>query len=437
MRARPVGLHVPVHGDGRAFARLARAFGARILRRDLTELSDLDDLFAPSGPIAESQRGMARAFGVDRARFLVGGASAGLKALVWALPRGTVAVPRDVHRSVVSAAAAAGHRLRVLPTRFDPRFGIPLGPTAEDVAATLAIDGSVRAVVVHHPTYHGVVGDLDALTAVCRERGVAVLVDSAHGAHFGLHPDLPEPAYRHEVDAVVMGMHKSGGALTQGALLLLRGDAVAPERLEEGLALFQSSSPSYLLMASVELAAADLVEGGPGLWARAVDVGLRARKLADRVFSPAPGQNADPTRITVLEPPGSETPSLVAEYRGGGTALYVVGPGIGAQASRRLLTHLRGIVPASPDPLPWDPAGSEPLDPRGALLAQRAWVAPERAAGRVSAGIVSLSPPCVPLALPGETWTPRALGTLTRGLSSGRVAQGLGAGGTVPVVAGS
>ncbi|MDI3256734.1 MAG: aminotransferase class I/II-fold pyridoxal phosphate-dependent enzyme [Kyrpidia sp.] len=261
---RPAAWHVPGHKMGRgAPPDLLRWLGPG-LRLDLTELPGLDDLHQPEGPIAEAQALAARAAGADESFFLVGGSTAGNVALLLAScePGETVLVARNVHRSVMSGLILAGASAITVAPDWEDEVGIPGGVRPEAVERALQAHPEVRTVIVTSPTYHGICSDLARLAEVVHRCGGRLFVDEAHGAHVCFVPGSPPCALDSGADAAVQSWHKTAGSLTQSAVLHVRGNRVDRARLRQALALVQSSSPSYLLMASLDLARQWMLEEG-------------------------------------------------------------------------------------------------------------------------------------------------------------------------------
>lgn len=245
--------HMPGH-KGSAAGYLAR-FG-ELAAWDLTEADGLDDLHEPVGAIAESERILAAAVGAGRAFMLVNGATVGIQAAILTAcrPGETILLPRNAHRAVWSALALGDVRPLWLPV--EEARGLALGLTPSKLACTLDEHPEVRAVFVVNPSFYGVLPDLAGLIDVAHRRGVVVIVDEAHGAHFPfVRPELA--AGRLGADLVIDSWHKSMGSLGQTAVLLCNREELRPERW---LTLLQTTSPSYPLMASIDWARAEWQE---------------------------------------------------------------------------------------------------------------------------------------------------------------------------------
>jgi arginine/lysine/ornithine decarboxylase len=244
--------HVPAHA-GR-FPGVS-GFSEEPYRYDLTELDGLDVLSEPSGCLREAQEQIAGLFGAAHSFFLVNGATVGLLAALLAAlrPGDKVLLPRNAHRSVLSGLILTGAEpIWLLPERL-PGWGLWGGVSVDEVRLQLNQHPDVKALALTSPTYEGIGSDTAALAALCRERGVLLVVDEAHGSLWPLTRHLPASAVQTGADAVIHSIHKSGGCLTQGALAHLpEGSRLNPAAFQQALNLVQTTSPSYLLMASLE-----------------------------------------------------------------------------------------------------------------------------------------------------------------------------------------
>lgn len=229
---------------------------------DPTELPGLDNLHDPRGVISRAQGAVADLYGAAKSYFLVNGSSVGLMAAITALagPGDCVLVPRGSHKSIIAGLVHSGAMPVWLEQPFCPELQHWLPPTFSEVQSNLAAH-PIKAAVFANPDYYGFVPPLSQLAALCRREGVALIADEAHGAHLAWGRDigLPEDAVTAGCTIAVQSPHKTLPALTQAAWLHLTDPALAG-RMQETLNLFQTTSPSYLLLRSLEYA---------GAWARA------------------------------------------------------------------------------------------------------------------------------------------------------------------------
>jgi len=250
--------HVPGHKNGQAYDGSGGAgFLSGIMKVDLTEITGTDDLHHPEGVIREAQRLAAECFGAEESFLLVGGSTAGNLALILTVcpePGMTLILQRNVHKSVIHGLMLGGVNAVFLEPELDPVSGLAVAPAVETVQAALAAYPDAAAVLVTMPNYYGMGMDLAPLAETCHSSGVPLLVDEAHGAHYGLHPALPAGGLASGADGVVQSTHKMLPALTMGAMLHVQGQRLDRVLLRQRLAMVQSSSPSYPVMASLDLA---------------------------------------------------------------------------------------------------------------------------------------------------------------------------------------
>lgn len=218
-----------------------------INNRDITELSFSDNLTQPSSVIYQSQRAYASSIGAKHCHYLVGGSSSGIMALV-ACARGKILTESNCHISVVRSAKLYNKQLVYITNRVEQDINMPL--CIDDIIYALDSDDDIGTILLTSPTYYGMCADLPTIYKLAKKRDKILFVDSAHGAHFGLHRSLPINAVN-SCDACVQSTHKTLGALTQTAVLLSNNTKLS-QRLKEELVEITTTSPSYLLMSSIE-----------------------------------------------------------------------------------------------------------------------------------------------------------------------------------------
>ncbi|RIX49302.1 aminotransferase class I/II-fold pyridoxal phosphate-dependent enzyme [Paenibacillus nanensis] len=273
-----VSFHVPGHHHGEALLYALQQMGlqsydllhhyAPIMELDLTELSSTDDLHHPEAAIKEAQQLAADCYGADETFFLVGGSTSGNLSLLLAVcdPGDLVIVQRNVHKSVLNGLALAGASAVFLAPEHEPITHLPVVPSIEQVEQALQKYPEAKAVFLTNPNYYGMGVTLEPYAEVCHRHGKPLLVDEAHGAHYGFHPQLPASAIRAGADGVVQSTHKTLPALTMGAMLHIRGGRIDRTKLKEALAMVQSSSPSFPIMASLDISRAIVGTLGPALY---------------------------------------------------------------------------------------------------------------------------------------------------------------------------
>lgn len=443
---------------------------------DVTELPGLDDLHAPSGPIAEAQELCARLYGADHSFFLVNGSTVGMQALCLAAlnPGDEVILPRHVHRSAVAGLVLSGAVPRWIPSRWEESLHVPYGPAPEDLERLIRECPQARAVFLVNPNYQGFCPESGELIAQARAAGMLVLADEAHGSHLGFSDKLPAQALRLGADASVMSFHKTLGSMTGSAVLHLSGPRIDPRRVQSALRLLQTSSPSYILLVSLDLARRRAARHGARLAGRLIGALEEFReKIAAVPGMACPGSSparcaglasCDPFKI-LLVPEADSGHSLAAALRRRGVGVEMSAPAyalavVGLGDTPASLRRLAGAVEAAarelksagrprqalgPSPLgPGDALPEARLTPRDAFQAPRVWVPLREAAGRTAADCVTVSPPGSVVISPGEVIAPETAecleaalgeGLSVQGVESDRIGDRIGGSAWLPVVA--
>jgi len=430
-------MHIPGHKLGQAAPAEWRAFlGPGALSIDLTEAPGLDDLHAPEGVIAEAQALAAEAFGAERSFFLVGGTTAGLHALILAAcrPGDTVAVPRHAHRSVLGALILSGAQPLWVRAAFHEELDIAVAPDSRSLEEALA---TAAAAVLVHPTYYGIACRLEEAIAQIHRRGLPVLVDEAHGSHFAFHPALPPSALSRGADGVVQSIHKTGGSLTQSSICHLgRGSRLEEQRLRAMLRLVQSTSPSYLLMSSLDVARRELALHGRDNWDRSLDLAHRTRQKLASLRGISLAEASDPTKILINVTRRGLTGfqaseqlwshGVAVESTGLGYVLAVLTPGDTEETAETLVAAVAALRdgPGAPPRPPEPPWPETVLSPRDAYLGVQESVPLAQSVGRIAAELVAPYPPGIPVVAPGERLTAEVVAYLRHAVAAGHHLQG-------------
>jgi arginine decarboxylase len=267
-------LHVPGHKSGRGVDPTARPYYESILRLDLTEISGLDDLHHPEEAILEAQRLAADCFGAEETFFLVNGSTVGNLSMIMSVCRkgDLLLVQRDAHKSVIHGLMLAGARAVFVNPEVDPATGVTLGLSKLAVEEALEQYPEAKGLLVTRPSYYGTAMPLEDIAESLHAQGKPLLVDEAHGAHFGFHPSLPASALSCGADIVVQSTHKLLTAMTMGAMLHVQGDLVDRKEIKRFLTMLQSSSPSYPLMASLDISRRQMHTSGAELLGEGLSV---------------------------------------------------------------------------------------------------------------------------------------------------------------------
>ena len=246
---RRLPMHMPGH-KRKTPAKYLKKLAADI---DITEIDGFDDLHDPTGIIKEAEARAAALWGAERSHILVGGSTVGILAGMYSFlaPNDEVLLARNCHKSVYHAIEICGAVPRYIVPEFGGSGGIRTHISPEKVAAALDYFRNVKLVVITSPTYEGVISDVASIADICHKRGVALLVDEAHGAHLDLSEYFTHGAVKAGADVVVQSLHKTLPSLTQTAIAHV-GGMCDKEKFARALDIFETSSPSYLLMASAD-----------------------------------------------------------------------------------------------------------------------------------------------------------------------------------------
>ncbi|MCM3356209.1 aminotransferase class I/II-fold pyridoxal phosphate-dependent enzyme [Bacillus halotolerans] len=250
--------HVPGHHNGDVFFDEAKTIYNPLLTIDLTELSGLDDLHHPSGVIKEAQDLVSQLYGSAESFFLVNGTTVGNLAMILSVcdTGDTILIQRNCHKSVFHAVDLAGAEPVYLAPDIDEIMHVPTHVSLDTIKEALKAYPNAKGLVLTNPTYYGHSADLTEIISEAHQYGIPVLVDEAHGAHFVLGKPFPASALQMGADIVVQSAHKTLPAMTMGSYLHLNNNKIERNRVADYLNRLQSSSPSYPIMASLDLARA-------------------------------------------------------------------------------------------------------------------------------------------------------------------------------------
>lgn len=253
---RPVSFHVPGHKYGEIFQPEAQHYYKQMLQMDATELSGLDDLHAPEGAILEAEVLLADLYQTRKSYFLVNGSTVGNLAMIMAAcEEGTkVLVQRNCHKSILNGLNLAKADPIFLEPEFNQEWKVPSGIRLETVRESIKLYPDAKALILTYPNYYGMGFELQEIINEAHRHHIPVLIDEAHGPHFILGEPFPSSALQLGADIVVQSAHKILPAMTMGSYLHINSDLVNRNKVKEYLAMLQSSSPSYPIMASLDLA---------------------------------------------------------------------------------------------------------------------------------------------------------------------------------------
>ncbi len=247
---------VPGHHMGNVENRLKDFIGGKTFRSDVNAPIGLDSLQHPTGVIQQAQELMADFTGADQSFFLVNGTTSGIIAMIMSVckAKDKIILPRNVHKSIISALVLSGSIPIYVMPKIDRQLEIANQPSVADYKRAILRYPSAKALLVINPTYFGAIADLKEITTFAHAHNMVVLVDEAHGAHYYFSENGPISAMKAGADLASVSFHKTGGSLTQSSVLLLKGDRVAPYEVSKSLGIINTTSPSNILIASLDAA---------------------------------------------------------------------------------------------------------------------------------------------------------------------------------------
>ncbi|WP_125152732.1 aminotransferase class I/II-fold pyridoxal phosphate-dependent enzyme [Clostridium rectalis] len=307
-----IPFHVPGHKKGVGIEEEFKNFiGHNAFKIDVTVFKLVDSLHHPTGPIKKAQELAADAYGSDAAFFSIHGTSGAIQAMIMSVVSSgdKIIIPRNVHKSVTAGIILSGATPVYMQPELDRKVGIAHGVTKETVEETLKANPDAKAVLIINPTYYGVATDIQNIANIVHSYNIPLIVDEAHGPHLGFNEKLPISAMNAGADICAQSTHKIIGALTQCSLLQVRSGRVDIHRVQQILNVLQTTSPSYILMVSLDCARKQIALQGYDLLEKTIELSNYARENINKIpgfycfgqeILGQPGVFAlDPTKITI------------------------------------------------------------------------------------------------------------------------------------------
>lgn len=453
----PIQFHIPGHKKGRGAEPEFRAFvGENALSIDLINIVPLDDLHRPEGVIREAEKLAAAAFGADHTLFSVQGTTGAIMTMIMAVcsPGDKIILPRNSHKSILSAVIFAGAIPVWVSPENDTKLGIEHGVTIESIRLAIQQNPDSKAVLLINPTYYGTSIDLRSMVELIHSFDMPVLVDEAHGTLLSFHEQLPISAMQAGADMAATSVHKLGGSMTQSSILNVKGDRVSIQRIRTLMSMLTTTSTSYLLLASLDAARRQLALHGQAMAEQTIRLAQDARRQINEI----PGLYCfgdeicdregvflyDPTKLCIhlehLDMTGfeaerwlRETYRIEVELSDLTNILCLITLGDTEYEVSRLIQALRHMsdkfkhrensrehVPAAVVPA----ASHFWLPPREAFYAPAESVRLQQSIGRVISEFVYVYPPGIPILMPGQIITSEVLDYIRRHLEAGLPVKG-------------
>jgi len=434
--------YTPGHKRGAGISPLLTdLIGKDVFRADLTELAELDNLFTPQSVILAAQELAAEAFGAEKTWFLVNGSTCGIEAAILATCRtgDKILLPRNVHSSVISGLILSGAIPIFINPVYNSDLDIAYSITPEALKAALVQHPDTKAVLIVYPTYNGICGNLPAFVHLTHQYNIPLIVDEAHGAHFHFHSQLPISALTAGADLTVQSIHKTLGAMTQASMLHFQGKRIDIDRVNKALQLVQSTSPSFILLASLDAARQQMAIHGEKLMSQTLYLAEEARIKINQIpglstplinSKKSPGfMDLDQTRLTVnvskIKFTGFASEEILdkkfhvtPEFSSWQNLTFIISLGNTKTDIQKLiqgLNNLTHVIPLTSECQPCNNindamiASIMSISPREAFFANSEVIPIAETQERICAEIICPYPPGIPVLMPGEIITKSAL----------------------------
>jgi arginine/lysine/ornithine decarboxylase len=447
--------YAPGHKKGFGINKsLIELLGEKVFSADLPELPELDNLFAPYSVIQKAQELAAQTFGAQETWFLVNGSTCGIIAAILATCKAgeKIILPRNCHQSAISGMILSGAVPIFVEPDYDAWWDLAYSITPQTLSNTLEKHPDIKAVLVTYPSYQGVTGDLKEIARLTHTKGIPLIVDEAHGAHFCFHSRLPDSALSLGADLVIQSTHKVLGSLTQSSMLHLQGQRVDRQKIFNSLQLLQSTSPSYLLLASLDAARAQMDKEGKFLLERTLNLAQIARStlskldkisVLEKPSNSVSFKDLDLTRLTIkvtdlglsgfsVDKWLREEENVTAELPSLSNLTFMITIGNSLEDIQALCQSFKKLVNQRKNVLPFDLPQQLPdfinesplLSPREAFFLPTEIVKRKSCLNRISAELICPYPPGIPIIIPGQKITQSELDYLTAILQQGGIVTG-------------
>ncbi|WP_088104951.1 aminotransferase class I/II-fold pyridoxal phosphate-dependent enzyme [Halalkalibacter urbisdiaboli] len=451
----PIQFHIPGHKRGNGMDPEFRSFiGDNALSIDLINIAPLDDLHHPHGIIREAQELAAEAFGADHTFFSVQGTSGAIITMIMSVcsPGDKIIVPRNVHKSIMSAIIFSGATPIFIHPEIDPNLGISHGITTDSVEKALATHPDAKGLVVINPTYFGIAGNLEKIVELAHSYHIPVLVDEAHGVHIHFHDELPLSAMQAGADMAATSVHKLGGSLTQSSVLNVKEGLVSAKRVQSIISMLTTTSTSYILLSSLDVARKQLATKGKALISKTITIANETRErindinglscVGKEILGTKATYDLDPTKLIIsikglgitgydAEVWLRERYNIEVELSDLYNILCIVSIGDSTEKMSLLVDALSQLAlehPASDEQKPTSiyvpNIPTLALSPRDAFYAETETIPFSESAGRIIAEFVMVYPPGIPILIPGEVISEENLAYIKENLNVGLPVQG-------------
>ena len=282
-----VPFDVPGHKRGKGSPMIQEFLGENALQYDVNSSKTIDNATHPTGVIREAELLMADAFGATDAFLMVNGTSSSVQAMIMAActEGEKIIMPRNAHKSAINSLILSGALPVYINPGIDRMYGVSEGISVEDVRNTIEENTDAKAIFIINPTYYGICSNISEIAKIAHEYGLLVLVDEAHGTHlyFGEDDTTPKGGLQLGADMCALSLHKTGGSLSQSSILLVNNERISPRYVRSIINISQTTSSSYLLLSSLDLARKQLVLSGKAMIRNARELSYYARDAINKI----------------------------------------------------------------------------------------------------------------------------------------------------------
>jgi arginine/lysine/ornithine decarboxylase len=450
-----IPFHVPGHKKGVGMDEEFKNFiGENPLKIDVTVFKLVDSLHHPTGPIKKAQQLAADAYGSDASFFSIHGTSGAIQAMIMSVVGSgdKIIIPRNVHKSVTAGIILSGSTPVYMQPELDKKVGIAHGVTPETVEKTLKENPDAKAVLIINPTYYGVATDIKKIADIVHSYDIPLIVDEAHGPHLGFNEKLPMSSIEAGADICAQSTHKIIGALTQCSLLHVNSKRIDVHRVQQVLNVLQTTSPSYILMASLDCARRQIALHGHELLDKAIGLANYAREEINKIpgfycfgeeILGEPGVfSLDPTKMTItcrgLGITGYDLDMILSNkyhIQMEMSDLYnVLAVGSFGDTNESINALLKALREISKDYYGKGNKRSDFIDipaipnmvkiPREAFNSEKVCVSLKESIGKISGEFLMAYPPGIPILCPGEIITGEIIDYVQKLKDTGLYVQG-------------
>lgn len=440
----PAYFCIPSHHRGKgASSSFTEVFGKTVLKYDLTETPLTDDLHEADGAIKEAESLASELFGSDRTFFLVNGTTCANEAMIISsvCEGEKILVARNCHKSVLMGLIISGASPVYIEPEISGVFSTFGSISPEKIELAFKNHPDIKAFILTSPTYYGIGSDLQKIADICHSHGALLLVDEAHGSHFAFSDKLPKTALSCGADMVSQSTHKTLNSMTQSSMLHVKGSLVDISKVDAALKIVQSTSPSYILMASLDAARQNAALNGRTAVCSMLDIASYIRSALSSIDGVSCPENVDgnevfsfdKTRIVFSVKGMSgfylseilfEKYNICCEMADNYNVVSIIGSSDSYEDADRLINAVKEIAATVNSgkikefSLPHRPPMA--MTPRKAFFAKSTRTNFKDSVGKVSAEMIAPYPPGIPVIYPGEVITEEIYEFISEAIKDGR-----------------